>query len=67
VSQHDDVVSSGKNGGKKIDNLVDALFGLKMEETLTCPEAGESEPSGEFTASPIKLLNPKLKPHSYQV
>ncbi|GMH50970.1 hypothetical protein TL16_g00915 [Triparma laevis f. inornata] len=25
-------------------NLVEATFGLKMEETLTCPEAGDSEP-----------------------
>jgi len=26
-------------------SLTDAVFGMKMEETLTCPEAGEAEPS----------------------
>jgi ubiquitin carboxyl-terminal hydrolase 14 len=26
------------------DNLVDSMFGLKMEDTLTCPEAGDLEP-----------------------
>jgi len=41
----EEIVNSGKNGGKKIDNVVDALFGLKVEQTLTCTEAGDAEPA----------------------
>ena len=26
-----------------VTNLSEACFGLRMEETLTCPEAGDSE------------------------
>ena len=30
--------------GDGVTNLPEACFGLRMEETLTCPEAGDSEP-----------------------
>jgi len=44
VAELPEIRDSGSKGGVKIDNVVDALFGLKMEETLSCPEAGEAEP-----------------------
>ena len=37
-------------------NLTDATFGLKMEETLTCPEAGNAEPSVKKYDTATKLV-----------
>lgn len=38
AQKHDDNVTSLESGLEGFDNLVDAMFGIKMEETLTCDE-----------------------------
>eukprot|EP00542_Grammatophora_oceanica_P011263 CAMPEP_0194032660 /NCGR_PEP_ID=MMETSP0009_2-20130614/5551_1 /TAXON_ID=210454 /ORGANISM="Grammatophora oceanica, Strain CCMP 410" /LENGTH=556 /DNA_ID=CAMNT_0038673169 /DNA_START=19 /DNA_END=1689 /DNA_ORIENTATION=+ len=43
---------------KGADNLVDAVFGLKMEETLTCDEL---EASAEVTEPPVKSFDLQRK------